>query len=114
MRISDWSSDGCSSDLEAVTGARAAEELAGPAVGHHHDDTVVQVVGRVARHIGVAGRAHHHVVTGGDCCARVQPDGAHGWRREEDRTSVVEGKRVSVSGDLAGRRILNKTIKRIY
>src|SRR3546814_17687761 len=91
MRISDWSSDVCSSDLQRVVrhGLRAQRGvLAGRGAG-----------GRPLRRL--AGRGLFRRVD-------VQP----GDRRQQgDRKSVVEGKSVSVRVDLGGRRIIKKKKK---
>src|SRR3546814_11116242 len=125
MRISDWSSDVCSSDLTTnrhgrFGGASFGEDVTG--------------AGMVSAFIGgmVIGRR-----TGGWACWRFScvcggfwvclpgtttpPGGAAcvvlwRWLREQDlnldRKSVVEGKSVSVRVDLGGSRILKK--KKIY
>src|SRR3546814_18349308 len=81
MCISDWSSDGCSSDLIHRLHRRLAE--------------------------GTHLQSRHHLRTGpgirlaaGDC--PVSPV------RHQDRKSVVSGKSVSVRVYLGGRRILKK------
>src|SRR3546814_11783211 len=98
MRISDWSSDVCSSDLveggepaaqhviETLVGARTVER---PEIGDLLDDADQR---DVARRIGtdMAGVARIEIAP--------------------DRKSVVLGKRVSVRVDLGGRRIINKKI----
>src|SRR3546814_6175182 len=76
MRISDWSSDVCSSDLVAVGTAAATARGAAEHRG---------VSRRLAR---TAGRRQSTACTTGD------------------RKSVVSGKSVSVSVDFGGRRIL--------
>src|SRR3546814_19804642 len=83
MRISDWSSDVCSSDLDGLAqsglpDAGGARWLLGQRAG---PDALV-----VAR---ARGRGQH----------------------QRDRKSVVEGKSVSVRGDLGGRRIIKKKKK---
>src|SRR3546814_21151223 len=97
MRISDWSSDVCSSDLVDLTGATA----------------IVGVVMPTANWIDT-------VVT-----AQGSPDGVNffdmydGVAAKElifntkmgDRKSVVSGKSVSVRVDLGGRRIITKKKK---
>src|SRR3546814_17529372 len=89
MRISDWSSDVCSSDLGAEDREVARFD---------HVDVAV------ARE-GVAGLAHRADDRGGHFFA-LRLD------RDEiiDRKSVVEGKSVSVSVELGGRRIIKKKI----
>src|SRR3546814_13414485 len=88
MRISDWSSDVCSSDLAEV----AARD-------HHRVrnlDDRVELLDRLAL---LDLRHHVRVVAApGDAVAQ-QNNVARG-----DRKSVVEGKRVSVRVDLGGRR----------
>src|SRR3546814_11463171 len=98
MRISDWSSDVCSSDLEAVA----------PSDPDENRDR------RDAEHLA----QHRQHVLGPDEAAieegeTRQDHGEHQDRRGEhpggvalDRESVVEGKRVSVRVDLGGRRII--------
>src|SRR3546814_15381188 len=108
MRISDWSSDVCSSDLLTVVGE--LERVA----GEIHDD--LSQASRVARQ-----SRWHRVIDRAD---QLQPfarrldgqriehavdDVAHVER--EDRKSVVEGKRVSVRVDLGGRRIIQNKKK---
>src|SRR3546814_15886964 len=107
MRISDWSSDVCSSDLlvdrhqlraageellgrELFRGARgAARRLA----GHHAPALLV----RAARPLADLRRGDRGGL------------GEGAPRRREDRKSVVSGKSVSVRVDLGGRRIIKKT-----
>src|SRR3546814_19003005 len=86
MRISDWSSDVCSSDLRGAARDRAAgADAARPA-------------GRCARRLGRAasGRAARFAARGGD------------RRGHADRKRVVSGKSVSGRGDLGGSRIIKK------
>src|SRR3546814_11317663 len=99
MRISDWSSDVCSSDLRLA----ALEQ-------------VVQAADDECRHRDLAvvleRRAHAPEVTvvGG---ARIADQRLQNRRHLEvgDRQSVVEGKSVSVRVDLGGRRIIKKNNK---
>src|SRR3546814_21043548 len=95
MRISDWSSDVCSSDLPGVFLPRAlpgglAEHLGGwprqdPAVDGRRRPRARRPP---ARHAGPGARADDVV--------------------DADRKSVGEGKRVSVRVELGGRRIIKK------
>src|SRR3546814_10432081 len=78
MRISDWSSDVCSSDLRRD---RPASGKAGPASGWGS-----------SRSVPLEG----HIVT---CAPKASPG---------DRKSVVSGKSVSVRVDLGGSRIIKK------
>src|SRR3546814_18252591 len=106
MRISDWSSDVCSSDLTGCAGGGwRASCAAKPAMSAAHccDDTG----SRVGTAPGVAA-----VLPPGPGLA--QPSSREASRRRArwpdriDRKSVVEGKSVSVRVDLGGRRILKK------
>src|SRR3546814_19091128 len=88
MRISDWSSDVCSSDLRVkVT---------------HVDVLVRQTVGRVEV-VGVGAE--------GDMAPVRRDRDVSGGNRDSsrDRKSVVSGKSVSVRVDLGGRRLIKKT-----
>src|SRR3546814_16092098 len=93
MRISDWSSDVCSSDLQRP---RLAEPL-----GQHRE----AAVGRAAR------RCHQPF---GNLLLEHQGHRGEGTRvrGQRDRKSVVSGKSVSVRVDLGGRRIIKKKKKR--
>src|SRR3546814_11077495 len=86
MRISDWSSDVCSSDLQVL------EELLGHA----------RVLGQVRE--GDLRLDHPEL---GQVAGGVGVLGAEG-RAEGDRQSVVSGRGVSVRVDLGGRRIIKK------
>src|SRR3546814_12158711 len=95
MRISDWSSDVCSSDLQAPSPVRGAERT--PVAGWRHG-------WRQAVFRPTAPRAYGWPAP---------------WRREcadarGDRKSVVLGKSVSVRVDLGGRRIIKKKITYIF
>src|SRR3546814_13273985 len=102
MRISDWSSDVCSSDL-------AGEHQ------QHHDERVAERAQQLQRPVrrllardlvqAVALQARADlfgVESAGVALQRVQQ------RVGADRKSVVEGKSVSVRVALGGRRIINK------
>src|SRR3546814_13770635 len=84
MRISDWSSDVCSSDLLAGGGQRQDDRYR-PFVGDQ--------VERAADHAGTNPPA-----IGRQVVAEIN----------RDRKSVVEGTSVSVRVDLGGRRIIKK------
>src|SRR3546814_13114202 len=92
MRISDWSSDVCSSDLTPA-GATwpwpEAQQSRRPAV---------------ARHARPPPPAAPHAP--GPPCAAAKPSGAR--RSQRDRKSVVSGTSVSVRVDLGCRRIIKK------
>src|SRR3546814_15519833 len=88
MRISDWSSDVCSSDLIAVRGD-LLRLLRQHAVQRARQFEAAEIEGLAAAHVDLAGdSALDHV----------------------DRKSVVSGKSVSVRVDLGGRRIMKNKI----
>src|SRR3546814_8441734 len=98
MRISDWSSDVCSSDLDIVDHP-------------DHEETAEY------QHEPLPYRARHQQVDGNRHPDEPGPD--RGQQREEshghaaeqgDRKSVVSGKRVSVRVDLGGSRINTQQI----
>src|SRR3546814_18034504 len=105
MRISDWSSDVCSSDLEGDEG-RARRD------GCRFRPLRARTVrrgGRCAR-LCLSRRDYEH---GGGLSSRVRGAAASAHGRERPcgagaRKSVVEGKSVSVRVDLGGRRSLKK------
>src|SRR3546814_13567068 len=85
MRISDWSSDVCSSDLIAPPArARIACKVSMPsiAVGAPPEDSTRSTPSAIAASAAVTG--------------------------SRDRKSVVQGKRVTARVDLSGGRIINK------
>src|SRR3546814_11461369 len=94
MRISDWSSDVCSSDLRVVVG------LAGRRF--HVQDHRLALVGGV-----------EHVAGFGDHADRLQAEYFLDVldRQHLDRKSVVKGTRGSVRVNIGGRRIYKKTIR---
>src|SRR3546814_15480051 len=113
MRISDWSSDVCSSDLKL----RQTHLFLLAAIGR---DLGVHLLHRFRiglernRRDGVyalglsghGGRIQHPLRVGGH---RPRP-GSAGKGYGKERKSRVEGKRVSVRVTLGGRRIINKKI----
>src|SRR3546814_16492275 len=92
MRISDWSSDVCSSDLQRriVRHHVGRGEALGEFLG---DEAGGEVAGGEARMRHDRGEEGNIVRNAADI---------------EDRKSDVEGKSVSVSVDLGGRRIIKK------
>src|SRR3546814_20859613 len=111
MRISDWSSDVCSSDLRIAADADGRGLAQARIAGLEHrligqragarDDADAALGEDVARHdadLAFAGRQQ---------AGAVGADQA----RLADRKSVVEGKRVSVRVDLGGRSIIKKKIQ---
>src|SRR3546814_12355518 len=110
MRISDWSSDVCSSDLESVRDAFALSRLGG----------VVTLTSYVTRATTVEFPLFDLALRGRD--VRSSQSGRLDMTRDmapflpwmadgrvEDRKSVVLGKSVSVRVDHGGRRIIKKT-----
>src|SRR3546814_13753847 len=95
MRISDWSSDVCSSDLHVVRQTRRDGRT------YRRDVDVGPVCWYQISHQAVSDQAvlvYHH--------------GRSRYRIEcQERKSVVEGKSVSVRVDLGGRRIIKKKNK---
>src|SRR3546814_8796970 len=100
MRISDWSSDVCSSDLPLMLAhvletARPGEKLLLVGFGQGADALIFEITDAIdtARpRAGVSGAIANGLVT--DSYLRML----------SDRKSVVEGKRVSVRVGLGGRR----------
>src|SRR3546814_11895441 len=95
MRISDWSSDVCSSDLrlkEPYNGATVVITHHAPSLRSLQDNP------HVGGHMDAAyaNRWEH----------RMGSDRANLW--VQDRKSVVSGKRVSVRVDIGGRSIIKK------
>src|SRR3546814_962469 len=91
MRISDWSSDVCSSDLRLLARNIRA--------GEADRDT--------RRHVVI--QAEVEPPRGADA-VEAHGDRNRSEREAVDRKSVVEGKSVLVRVDLGGRRIINKKI----
>src|SRR3546814_15461103 len=98
MRISDWSSDVCSSDLHLFrpTGAARAEVAWRKAPGP---------VGRAVSGLLGTRHAREHASRAGYARAVGTPI------PRPDRKSVVEGKRGSVRVDCGGRRLIKKKNK---
>src|SRR3546814_16558488 len=92
LRISDWSSDVCSSDLHALFSLPGVYCTDRSVCSLHHDSVGQWVV--CDTH-GQALASAPNVVL------------ANAW---QDRKSVVWGKSVSVRVDIGGRRIIKKTI----
>src|SRR3546814_17020826 len=121
MRISDWSSDGCSFDLGADAGGSAARP-GERRLSRHRDPAPGKGLPRLEqRH-----RPRPHAGGGGPCLGskvkekhRLQRPGCDrgsSCRRREkaarDRKSVEEGKSVSVRLELVVRSIIDKQNKR--
>src|SRR3546814_13283919 len=97
MRISDWSSDVCSSDLAGDV------QAAGVGVGLEH---VPQVAPVLLPHVAHQVRGQHAVDGAFAGVLRFKPRARVAVQL--DRKSVVKGKSVSVRVDLGGRRSINK------
>src|SRR3546814_12016468 len=100
MRISDWSSDVCSSDLvqQEVALARSIDRM------HLMADQGSDGVGRGDRNLTRVMHEFHR--------QRLDRGGERGREQQRlaplDRKSVLSGKSVSVRVDLGGRRIIKK------
>src|SRR3546814_12830158 len=103
MRISDWSSDVCSSDLvgQAIV---LAEQQGVERVGVGGDRGQLRVDG--------GGHVVVELGEGGQALAQLGLAAVAGL--DGDRKSVVEGKSVSVRVDLGGRRIIKKKRYNLY
>src|SRR3546814_13120790 len=99
LRISDWSSDVCSSDLRSrPASARLAWARCGWSMR-----TATRCGSRVARRARMA--------TDGDRRAMARRVAAAGGRRSGDRKSGEQGTSVSVRVDTGGRRHITKKIR---
>src|SRR3546814_19194631 len=104
MRISDWSSDVCSSDLQTFR-AFDLDPMLHPAQRRPEaEDDFAQVFGDIELAHLIGTLVRRDLLEGLD-----QPGGAGEIALNKDRKSVVKGKRVSVRVDLGGRRIIKKT-----
>src|SRR3546814_15788342 len=102
MRISDWSSDVCSSDLQ-----RGDLRRGGDRGGDRCDRPSTR------RHPPCAPRAPERQAHG-DGERRGRRARRSAARGRGDRKSVVQGKSVSVRVELGGRRIIKKKMKTKY
>src|SRR3546814_11551458 len=125
MRISDWSSDVCSSDLGVRAGFFRGLDVVDRDAGvvraraREHEHPAPRLIGAGAHDAKVFVLRHRRRLAGG--AARHQrrrsfgdlpfDEIAKGFLREIDRKSVVEGKSVSVRVDLGGRLIIKKKKK---
>src|SRR3546814_20256307 len=105
MRISDWSSDVCSSDLQRQRQQRRGQALVALGDVFVEVARIGDVLGRVQQVVDeqlvlIAERALHLLAHGAEI------DGV------ADRKSVVTGKSVLVRVDLGGRRIIKKKNKK--
>src|SRR3546814_13531547 len=121
MRISDWSSDVCSSDLllrkqEGAAlirhgfGAVRQNAVDRERLGDRFLPDIADPFGKLVRHAQLFRREGDLDAAVGDDLIRhvLTIDSAKLRAGLEDRKSVVEGKSVSVRVDLGGSRIINK------
>src|SRR3546814_15234984 len=100
MRISDWSSDVCSSDLE-LPQVRPQPQHRRSQRNRERDR------GGRQRRASLGGRGQLHRTAGGKASGLIN----EGDLPRSDRKSVVSGKSVSVRLDLGGRRSIKKNNK---
>src|SRR3546814_17220875 len=111
MRISDWSSDVCSSDLLTSSDTsrprrtRRSDSVAKASAGMGTDSAL-----GTPRCLSSSRAAWTRFCTSLSTSA-LGTSNLPASTRASERKSVVEGKRVSVGVDLGGRRILNKNKK---
>src|SRR3546814_19414604 len=98
MRISDWSSDVCSSDLTQPNTEIATEFLSMAASG--------QVREAFARHVADSFTHHNAYFPGARESLLIAMEQR---AASEDRKSVVQGTSVSARVDIVGRRLIKKT-----
>src|SRR3546814_12859199 len=119
MRISDWSSDVCSSDLvapapqryQARQGALRLLVVGGSLGAAALNNIVPKALGQLSvaeRPIVTHQAGEKHLAS---LRAEYEKNGVHAVCHA-DRKSVVKGKSVSVRVDLGGRRIIKKKNKR--
>src|SRR3546814_11149575 len=116
MRISDWSSDVCSSDLLRLGFGHALDEGVGEELGvhlvprrHPLEGAGPRLEQRVRARGDGGGRRGGGGRFGGGCDAHLAITHHHrGGCKQEDRKRVVKGRSVSVRVDLGGRRIITK------
>src|SRR3546814_15898489 len=97
MRISDWSSDVCSSDLLPAQTMGQLSYPMYPVARRAADGSIARSVDRQAE------GPHLRTKNAARCRQWI------GFRWSADRKSVVSGKSVSVRVDIGGRRIIKKT-----
>src|SRR3546814_16111542 len=107
MRISDWSSDVCSSDLVAVIRDRA---LNGGHKGYlvSNDQTAALIIAELQEFDPITRQKLDYL----DLSARLEKQVREKFEDDktsiEDRNSIVEGKRGKVRVDLGGRRLIQQ------
>src|SRR3546814_18681036 len=105
MRISDWSSDVCSSDLSARLLDISSYDEAGAAA--------IEAITQAARNLPSDGWLARHGEGDpfGPIARMLAEVRGTALARARDRKSVVEGKSVSVRVDLGGRRNITNKIR---
>src|SRR3546814_19698257 len=108
MRISDWSSDVCSSDLRV----RSAQHFDPVDVAGEQMAEIISVAD-AARVVDLDPVDQHQSLRRFGAAQRYARHRSHAARpAEPDRKSVVSGKSVSVRVDLGGRRIIKNKNKK--
>src|SRR3546814_17322436 len=112
MRISDWSSDVCSSDRQPAIPDRCGRLSGGAGKDARLAAAPFRQAtqGEQARGRGARTRPAHAATHAGDHSTRGGGSRSQA-RRLADRQSVVEGKSVSIRVDLGGGRIIKKKKK---
>src|SRR3546814_14518389 len=118
MRISDWSSDGCSSDLSC---SRAARKVAGTDIRPFRSTLFANVDRNTATAALVSDfrplfadlsvRSPSSSPTGSRAIAPARRTVRHGMKPPRDRKRVGQGKSVSVRVDVGVRRLFKKKKK---
>src|SRR3546814_16148144 len=105
MRISDWSSDVCSSDLETLTGA--GHEVVEMELGDFLKGTI-----RIRNAFALRDLSGYYLEWSILRNGEKTEEGRRQLEVAPDRKSVVKGKSVSVRVDLGGRRIIKQKHKK--
>src|SRR3546814_19129843 len=112
MRISDWSSDVCSSDLHSAANPQIAVGVDRAGVAGMIPAVSVdrRLIGSPPIALHDAVRSHHDLPdrVGAERMVLFVDDADLDSRHRRGRKRVVSGKSVSVRGDLGGRLIINK------
>src|SRR3546814_13979443 len=109
MRISDWSSDVCSSDLVSARAGNQTGNRVAVLRLQSHDARRRPAAGKSGAGARPSPRALFHRTLPG--FEGERPAGAAVHHQAIDRKSVVSGKSVSVRVDLGGRRLIKKKNK---
>src|SRR3546814_12183687 len=109
MRISDWSSDVCSSDLSKTCVARCCPSFVHPPTSQGESKLVgARGLRAGANALDDRTREFERGLDTDVTCRRGDTHARPARGGKEDRKSVVEGKSVSVRVDLGGRRFIKK------